>query len=566
MSPSIRRRFVLVDPCLVSAGSHPLHYAAEVLAAAERVGCECSLFGNRACGPGLRVGGWPVQPTFTHTAYSKYTVAGGLEQLDPTGRGRWRPRLPWGAWHAARRREERIALFAREVTPLVAGLRSGDVVLLATASELEIAGLARAAAAARPAADIGWHALLHFPVYRGFAADQIRQDRRIAWARELLAAAVTTLPGLRLHATTEELAVQYMRLGGVPVGVLPYPIQRFDRDDSDRLVNAGGGLRVSCLGDARPEKGSAAIPEIVAAAAADPTLADVRFTVQTNLGFAADSRAAEHRAVRRGLEALGRLAAARGPVDLLPGPLDAEAYARALMATDIMLLPYDQERYRPRCSGIVLEALAAGVVPLVTGGGWMARQLAGPLRRHADTVLARAAVRVERRIERPAVAAGRPLIIDVPAAGAGMVADRQEVIAVEIQWRGGIGFADPPVRVAVDAAQRLPATLLAADESGQPSAALFPLAAGQSGPCRVTCMQQAVGPDCVQAVVIRRLAAAGPVPAGAVGAVVAAPEDVIPALRELVRHRDHYRETARQQAVIVRAAASGDAVLRRLLP
>lgn len=308
MNRSIRRRFLLVDPCLVSAGSHPFHYAAEVLAAAESVGCDCSLFGSRTCAAGLRVAAWPVRPTFTNTAYSKYTVAGGLDRLDRSGRSRWRP--PWGSRHAARRREERITVFARDCAPVLDGLRSGDVVLLATASELEIAGLARAVAAARPAADVGWHAVLHFPVYRGFAADQDRQEARIAWARSLLRAAVETLPGLRLHATTEELAAQYMRFAGVPVDVLPYPIQRIDREEDDGA--GGGGLRVSCLGDARPEKGSAALPAIVAAAAADPGLARVRFTVQTNLGFAAGSWSAEHRAVRAGLRALGRLAAASG--------------------------------------------------------------------------------------------------------------------------------------------------------------------------------------------------------------------------------------------------------------
>lgn len=562
-----RRRFMLVDPCLQGPGSHPYHYAVEVLAAAARAGCECRVVAHRNFADGTLAGVWPVRSAFSNTAYSKYTVAGQLDRLDPRGRAGWLPRPPWEARHAARRREERIAAFARELAPALADLRPGDAVLLATASELEIAGLARAAAAVRPAADVGWHALVHFPCYRGFTADLDRQDRRLAWARSLLGAAVAALPGLRLHATTEEIAAQHARLAGIPVGVLPYPVQCVEPVRRGVGGGANGSLRVSCLGDARPEKGTLAVPGIVAAAQADPRLAGLRFTVQTNLGFDDRSRAREHMAIRRGLDALRRRAAAGEPIDLLPGPLDAAAYADALAATDIMLLPYDQERYRARCSGIVLESLATGAVPIVTGGGWMARQLAEPLRRHAAAVTARASVLNERRIDRPRLGAGRPLTIELPvASGRGPVPAGREVIAVEIEWRPGTSFVEPPVRVAIDGAGAPPATVLAADGTGLATTALFPVADAGADSRRVACLQPAAGSSAVASLVVRRLDVAGPVPAGAVGAVIAAPGDAVAALRELVRHFSHYRETAIRQAAAVRQAASGDAVLRRLLP
>ncbi len=566
MMPSARRRFMLADPCLVAAGSHPLHFAAEVLAAAARAGCDCSLLANRSCAAGLHADVWPARPTFTNTAYSKYTAAGGLDRLDARGRSGWLPWPPWESRHAARRREERIAVFARELAPALAELRSGDLFLLATTSELEIAGLARAIAAARPVPEIAWHALLHFPLYRGFAADHGRQDRRLDWARLLLQAAGAAVPGLRLHATTAELAALYVRLTGLSVDVLPYPIQRIDLQAAVGPARERGVVRVSCLGDARPEKGSHTLPAIVAAAAADPLLAGVRFTVQTNIGFDARSRAAEHRAVVRALEALGRQAAAGGPVDLVPGPLAGDAYARALAVTDVMLLPYDQERYRVRCSGIVLEALASGAVPLVTGGGWMARQLAEPLRLHAATVTARAEVRYEQRIEAAPLVGGRSMVVDVPADGQRPEAGRQEFVTVTIHWRPEAGVADPPLRVACLSRDRHPATLLAADGGGLPDTAIFPGVAGGSGPWRVTIAAPWGGSAAVEAIVVRRLVGAGPVPAGAVGAVVAATDDVVPALRELVRHVHHYRETAERQAAAVREAACGAAVIRRLLP
>jgi hypothetical protein len=55
------------------------------------------------------------------------------------------------------------------------------------------------------------------------------------------------------------------------------------------------------------------------------------------------------------------------------------------------------------------------------------------------------------------------------------------------------------------------------------------------------------------------------VPAAAVGLVIAAPEDVPAALREVVRHAAHYLATAAAHATAVRDAANAAAVVRRLL-
>jgi hypothetical protein len=48
--------------------------------------------------------------------------------------------------------------------------------------------------------------------------------------------------------------------------------------------------------------------------------------------------------------------------------------------------------------------------------------------------------------------------------------------------------------------------------------------------------------------------------------VIAAADDAAAALSEVVRHFPHYRESAMRHAATVRAAASGDAVVRRLRP
>ena len=554
MNAGRARRFLLVDPCLTGLGSHPYHYAELVLAAAERAGCECLMVTHRECR--AATGRWPTIPAFTHTAYSKYNLYGGLDRLDRRGRPSVLSDLPWTARHARLRREERVATFARELLPALEGLAAGDVVLVATASELEAAGLSRAVAAARPPAGVGWHVLFHFPILRGFPADFARQEPRLAEARALLRAA-TAAAGhvVHHHATTEELAAQYARLVPGAVDVLPYPVQA-----PPRGPRHAGPLRVACLGDARPEKHSGCLAAVVATVAADPELAGrVRFAVQTNPGYPRASRRREHVAVTRCLAALSRAAEAGAPVELLAGPLDAGAYARELAAADIVLLPYDQDRYRSRCSGIVLEALVTGAVPILTGGGWMARQIAPAVAAHTADLMARAKVLATRRIAAPRLGR-RSLAIDVPAPAAGA---GQPALAVEVAWAGSPEerLQAPPVRVAVAGAAR-PPTVLAADGDGV-ATAVFPLEAA-AGPVLVApaCGAPAAAPA---AITVRALAVAGPVPASAVGLVIDAPADVPEAIREVARHVAHYRATAAAGAEAVRRSASADEIVRRLL-
>jgi len=433
---------------------------------------------------------------------------------------------------------------------------------VATASELEALGLARAIAAARPPQGVGWHVQFHFPIFRGFAADFPYQEPRLAAARRALheAASAAAPHAVTYHATTAELATEYARLVPPPVSVLPYPVQV--PPSAERPTS--GPLRVACLGDARPEKHSECLADVVREVAADPAVAGrVRFAVQTNIGYPATSRKPEHVAVTRSLAALALAAAAGAPVDLLAGPLDATAYARELAAADVLLLPYDQGRYRSRCSGVVLEALAAGAVPIMTGGGWMARQIAATVETHAAAVVSRSRVLATRRLERPRI--GRqPLTLDLGSLAP--LAGGAAAVAVEVTWEdtAPARLALPPVRLAVTGGPAGPATVLAAGAAGL-SAAILPLTAGPGRRLELTpaCGADAAAPA---AITVRELATGAPVPASAVGLVIDAAADTPAAIREVVRHADHYRTTAAAHAATVGRTAAADEIVRRLLP
>lgn len=55
--------------------------------------------------------------------------------------------------------------------------------------------------------------------------------------------------------------------------------------------------------------------------------------------------------------------------------LDHEEYFKTLFASDVVLLPYDPHLYKWRTSGIFVEAVIAGKIPLVKEGSWLAFEL-----------------------------------------------------------------------------------------------------------------------------------------------------------------------------------------------
>jgi len=55
--------------------------------------------------------------------------------------------------------------------------------------------------------------------------------------------------------------------------------------------------------------------------------------------------------------------------------LSEEEYYAALSQSDIVLLPYDPQKYQRRTSGVFVEAILAGKIPLVKEGSWLAHEL-----------------------------------------------------------------------------------------------------------------------------------------------------------------------------------------------
>jgi glycosyltransferase involved in cell wall biosynthesis len=65
-----------------------------------------------------------------------------------------------------------------------------------------------------------------------------------------------------------------------------------------------------------------------------------------------------------------------GPkVDVIPDHVDRKTYVRLLEESRVILLPYEAARYSESTSGIFIEAVIAGAIPIVTKETWMASEL-----------------------------------------------------------------------------------------------------------------------------------------------------------------------------------------------
>ncbi len=110
---------------------------------------------------------------------------------------------------------------------------------------------------------------------------------------------------------------------------------------------------VTALGAGRGDKAFDRLPAV--AAETEARDAAVRFQIQAP---------ARHAGLRAPLKALERMR----NVQMLPAELTDEAYERALTEARVVLLAYDQARYRTRGSGVLVDALIGGRPAIVTKG------------------------------------------------------------------------------------------------------------------------------------------------------------------------------------------------------
>ncbi len=125
-------------------------------------------------------------------------------------------------------------------------------------------------------------------------------------------------------------------------------------------------LRVGMLGAPRIEKGFGEIPKIV------EKLTGLDFPIEM---FIQISRATKDPRVRATNEWLDQYRLSdqsnRLPIHLLEGPVDESIYYSWFSEIDTIIFPYQSPRYKSSTSGVFMEAIHLGILPIVPKNTWM---------------------------------------------------------------------------------------------------------------------------------------------------------------------------------------------------
>lgn len=542
-------KFLLIDHSLKDLGGHHYPYAYSVLAAAYQAGLQPVLVTHRSfLQRSALPPEWRVHALFHHESYSRYTLdtqATLTARKNQTIIAGWQRVRDWWSARARARLEDQ---FARDCDRLFAleALDRLDQVFIATTSELDLSGLTKFLGQSGAGLDCDWHLQFHFGVFRGREPDYDSQPGAAAAMRSSFARSLAQSGKQRLHfyCTTEQLTVQYQRLGVATFRTLPYPVHELFRPQADSH-HAAPPLRIACLGHSRREKGYAQLPQIVRALWAEwfaPGRAQL--VLQTR-----------HRATRRALARLiDSLPAAGGSphkvLDFAGFPLPLAGYAKLLCSADVGLMLYDPTRYYARCSGVLLEMLCAGVPVLVPAGGWLADQIEFENQRYLDEIAQRA-----------------PGALPCPESGDIAVHEGQQCLLISCRWRSDARpgeFLRLELATQGASGDRLGVAMaIVGPRSGNlPVRALFRLPVGcarvqlsmhnawQRTSAPATDPQWTMLPEAL--------------PMGALGLTIAAGTEVPRLLQDVLEHCGHYRARVAAHAADCAQAHSGAAVIAGL--
>jgi hypothetical protein len=385
----------VIEHSLTDLGSHHAGLASSIAAAAREAGWQVLVAANRSFG--VRNADnvdLPVESVFRGTIYDNGSLLAGLDR-----RNRWnlpvpgvksRPRRRWiRPWlgritgSPERRWNTAASQFSADCQTLFGDqpFDNTDQVLVATASEVELAGLCRFLSC-NPATICGtWNLLFHFNLLDGRPPEYPHQFVRLQMVRERVLHALRMVPyhRLRLFATTGQLADQYNRLGAAKFDALEWPVSsRFapHSGNPDAGANSISGrgkprpLRVVMPGPVRKEKGQADYLE--------PLLAQLNESHLVNGKLQFVLQATRRPWFQRRKLRVGSSFPRGNPhlaVEIQPHPLPPDDYVRLVNSADVGLLMYDQRAYFSRRAGVLCELLSLGRPVIVSAGTWLAEQL-----------------------------------------------------------------------------------------------------------------------------------------------------------------------------------------------
>jgi glycosyltransferase involved in cell wall biosynthesis len=369
-------KLLIVDQSLRDLNGHHFEYDISVAAAAIGMGISALIAAHEGCDPSLRAAGATITPYF-HRAWDDVHqgrfVRAVRQVLTPLP-GPIRAAVIWtgsrvkvalggaGTSEASSRRS--LPSFGTELAALIDAedLAVTDHVLVHTLSLAELHALT---AALEPRGKLP---TIHIVLRRDADEPAIRNGPwggiRLVFDRVRTSEALRR--HLRFYADTSQLCRQYEALsGGVPVAQLPIPHGLPVEERKSEISTLNRPMTATYLGNARTEKGFHYLPDAIdALRASHLETGRLRFVIQANANLSL-----EDDVIARSRRRLQRYPAEQ--VELIDRPLHVADFQRRLLDADLILLPYQAERYRKRSSGILVQALVGGIPVVVPGGTWL---------------------------------------------------------------------------------------------------------------------------------------------------------------------------------------------------
>jgi glycosyltransferase involved in cell wall biosynthesis len=573
--------FFLVDHSLKDVGGHHFDYAHNLLRAAEAQGYDCVLAAHRRFRSRRSLpNAWRVFPLFRHDTYSRHAAFGTSRSrpnsFNPTFGAQENssaapPAASWlhgvRTWWREADRRQIIHRFAAACERLFGHfhLTADDEVLFPTLSEFDFHGLVefleRSSASLAPS----WRLQFQFNFLDGRDPDYDAQEQKLASMQRSFRQLLARVPHHRLsfYNPSEELRRQYERLRTARFQAVAYPVSpRFKAAKESRPSDEG--LRITCAGAVRREKGQKQLARVVDELWDDYfSCGKARLVVQSRKWWFR---------VRLPQRA-GKAALQRNPVTYRKHPLPPEEYASLIRNADIGLLLYNSARYYTRCAGVLIELLAAGAPVIVPAGCWLAEQVAEPIFQHLDALLERCILNrctLESRSHRAGGASDAALFGAAFSAGAVRCGGSQEQAAgavpappeasdlvIRFRWREP-QRAGLYVRIGAEfygaSGERrgASAAIVGRRAGGRAASTMIHLPAGTANVRLV--WENAYHPSRIELSDVETWFLAPPLgkshhPGGAVGLIAAEPEEAANLLRDMIEHYAHYKETANQFAI-----------------
>ncbi|MCE9528702.1 MAG: glycosyltransferase [Planctomycetales bacterium] len=382
-------KFYLIDHSLTNMGGHHFDSARLLLRAAVDLGFEPVLATNRRLRDrdGLPAD-WTILPLFRNTTYSNFSATAGsaLSPSDPLGppqtddNGSWWSKLAgkWSRWNQ-RLQALSFASACREVFRRIPAA-PGDQVFIPTLSEFDLVGLSEFLRTSETATLCEWHLQFHYQFLKGPVTSYGEQSLRRAAMRAHFAGVAARAGKVRWHfySPTSALVDQYASLGIVPFRLLEHPVEStidsLDAMKPSRQADDNSPLRVLCAGGLRADKGSKLLKELLADLERDDfAQGKIQLWIQAKRPGKLKRFAGKHNFVTLGQT--DNYPPGNARLVHIPHPLPTNAYARLLRRVDAGLLAYDPNIYAVRCSGVLVEMLAAGTPVVVPGNTWLADEL-----------------------------------------------------------------------------------------------------------------------------------------------------------------------------------------------